>query len=106
MIFTLVLLALSGVNERLINGRMGAVNGRGCVLSADKGEVWLHVYQETGNSEKGSLVWDGHLSKDGTQPLDAQPNDRIRYDYKNDVNDPFHGNVGASCQNGATVSVP
>jgi len=83
-----------------------ATTDGGCVLLADKGEVWLNVYQETGNSEKGTPIGTYHLQKGETQSIDTQPNDRIRYDYKNDPNDDYHGNVGATCRDGQTVTVP
>jgi hypothetical protein len=88
------------------NPRYTSVSGGGCVLSADKGEVWLKVYQEKGESDNDQLIWDGHLDKGETHTLDAQPNDRIRYDYKNDPADDYHGNVGATCADGNALSVP
>jgi hypothetical protein len=78
----------------------------GCVLSADNGEVWLNVYQEVGNGQKGNAIGQYHLQKGDTQIIGPQPNDRIRYDYKVDPNDPYHGNVGATCAGGETVKVP
>jgi hypothetical protein len=86
--------------------RVYAASGGGCVLVADKGEVWMHVFQETGNSEKGQQIYDIHLQKGDTQKVDPQPNDRIRYDYKNSIDDDYHGNVGATCRDGQQISVP
>jgi hypothetical protein len=107
MTLILFYLMLGAPHFRSLPTAAGALPaGEGCVLVANKGEVWLRVYQETGNSQKGTLIWDGHLVKDETHPVDSQPNDRIRYDYKNDPNDEYHGNVGATCQDGAIVSVP
>jgi hypothetical protein len=94
----------------LLTGSLGtpksAFSGGGCVLSANNGEVWLKVYQEKGESEKGDPIWNGHLDKGDTHTLDAPSNDRIRYDYKTDLNDDYHGNVGATCADGNTLSVP
>lgn len=102
MLFTIAVALPLSMSTQHVN----AASGGGCVLVADKGEVWLHVFQETGNSEKGQQIYDLHLQKGDTQKIDPQPNDRIRYDYKNSADDNYHGNVGATCQDGQQVSVP
>jgi hypothetical protein len=104
--FSLIFLIAITPQVRWIPLDYAGMSGGGCVLSEDKAEVWVRVYQEMGPSEQGSLIWDGHLNKGETHPLDPQPKDRIRYDYKIAPNNNYHGNVGATCQDGGTISVP
>jgi hypothetical protein len=84
----------------------GTAFAESCTVFADNGgEVWLRVYQEDSHGGKGKLLFDGHLAKEGKQPI-SNDNGRIRYDYKNSPNDEYHGNVGAWCQHNETVKVP
>jgi hypothetical protein len=77
-----------------------------CTLLNDKGyTTWVMVYQEVGNSQHGQPIGEYKLTPNGTQPITSQ-NGRIRYDYKNDPNDKYHGDVGAWCHNSETVRVP
>lgn len=106
MFWKVAIIAVMALPMSVSVQRVSAETRGGCVLVADKGEVWLHVFQETGNADKGQQIYDLHLQKGETKQIDAQPNDRIRYDYKNSADDDYHGNVGATCQDGQQVPVP
>jgi hypothetical protein len=80
--------------------------GEACVLFNDNaGQVWLRVYQEDTHGNQGRLIVEVHLAK-GEKRQVPNDNGRIRYDYKNDPTDPYHGNVGAWCQHNDSVKVP
>lgn len=74
-----------------------------CTLTARQ-RVDLRVYEEKRDGTKGELLWDGTLEKDASRSF-ASSTDRLRYDYRLDAKDQYHGDVGCSCKSN-DVSVP
>jgi hypothetical protein len=81
--------------------------GGGCLIGDDTGDIWVNLYQETPQGTKGRQIWNGVLFHKGYQlninDSDVPPNLKMRYDYKNAPNDPYHGNVGFTCRNGEKI---
>jgi hypothetical protein len=77
----------------------------GCVLVA-RIDVWLNVYQEQNGNIGTPILKELHLEQGGTQRVAQVPNDKIVYAYKTRVDDPYAGEIHASCQDGERVFVP
>ena len=77
-----------------------------CTLLAANGDVWLDIYQENNQGQKGSLKYPNvHLGRGERFPVQFQSG-RMRFDYKTVAGDPMHGNVGVSCHRNDVVEVP
>lgn len=77
-----------------------------CSLLAQSPGVEVMAYDENRCGGKGAPLLGKRTLVPGVPVTIAAPTGRIRYDYRNAPNDPFHGDVGAWCLNGETVAVP
>jgi hypothetical protein len=53
----------------------------------------------------GWMLYDGQLERGGKRVI-TSGTDRIRYRYKTAENEEMHGDIGAWCSKGNTISVP
>lgn len=75
-----------------------------CMLEA-KFDVEVDVYCENEQGGKGRPIFSDWMDRNESRRISGC-DDRIRYDYRYNSNDPFEGNIGAWCHHGDTVRVP
>jgi len=75
-----------------------------CYFTA-RADVDLRIYVENAAGHKGAFVREVRIPRGQRYRIDS-PNGRMRYDYRVDQRDPFHGDVGAFCSRGAEITVP
>ncbi len=99
---TSILLAAVGTSV-LASPKAPPLSGTGVL----KARCWveLRVWEEGRDGKKGRFLGEYKLEKNASRAFTSET-ERLRYDYRIDSRDSFHGDVGAWCHRGDVVSVP
>lgn len=94
-------------SERKSNevGAASLAESGSCYVTA-RADVELKIYEEDTFGRKGRLLWEGHLARGKSSGTLTSNRERIRYDYRIASNDPFHGDIGATCRRNEPITVP
>jgi len=78
-----------------------------CVLMAEDKDVFVMVWDQDGEGNKGRQIWQGRINQGKSAKITA-PHARIRYSYNDqpDEDQPLSGDVNRSCEGGETILVP
>ena len=68
-----------------------------CWLTAPpQDDVWVIVYDADADGNRGDIIWQGKIPA-GEKIKVRSNNGHIRYDYKQDSDQPYQGDISAGC---------
>jgi hypothetical protein len=78
-----------------------------CVLEASNQDVFVLVWDQDGEGNKGRQIWQGRINQGESAKIKA-PHAIIRYSYNDqpDEDQPLSGDVSRSCSGGEIILVP
>jgi hypothetical protein len=78
-----------------------------CVLEASSQDVFLIVWDQDDEGNKGRQIWQGRINQGGSVKITA-PHGQIRYSYNDqpDEDQPLSGDVDRSCNSDEAILVP
>lgn len=67
-------------------------------------DVWVIIYDADSDGNRGPIIWEGKVAAGKKIPI-TSTNGHIRFDYKEDPNEPYEGDISRTCYGNRTVIV-